>query len=545
MTETPPSVSQSQSQLSSNDTAIKRMETEKEVQVSQQKHMFFQLRSELETAALTIIVFGGSGHLAKTKTFPALFDLFLEGVFPNNAKIVGYARSNLTKDDFNAKVTTKLSGSPEIITKFCNVCHYCRGVGYDDDESFKKLSLFIESLHSKEQYQKGHNLLCYLATPPSVFVDVCERIKKYLIKHNNNGWTRVIVEKPFGRDLESSNILAQQIGQYLNESQIYRIDHYLAKEMVQNIIVFRFSNIVWDAIWNNKYIRCVKISMKESAALDGRGGYYDEFGVIRDVFQNHLLQVLTLIAMEQPVSLKSEDVRDEKVKVLKCIQGMNAKRTVIGQYGASKDGKLPGYREDPSIKNSKNPNSNQITFCQSVLYVNNHRWKNVPFICKCGKALDARNTEIRIQFRNDGLCLFPDANFNEIVMRLQPNEAIWLKVNTKKPGFSRFDQAQSHELDLTYKQRFAEIKLPAAYTRLILDSLLGDQSLFVRSDELEESWRIVTPFIKELEKNNKDPPKYPRGSRGPEQADIMAFDYGFRTSLKYTWEESPPKKFKL
>eukprot|EP00483_Globobulimina_turgida_P001528 UN01530 len=237
--------------------------------------------------------------------------------------------------------------------------------------------------------------------------------------------------------------------------------------MVQNIIVFRFANVIWDAIWNRKYIRCVKISMKETAALDGRGGYYDEYGVIRDVLQNHLFQVLTLIAMEQPCSLKSEDVRDEKVKLLKCIKPMSDKLTVIGQYERSVGGKKLGYRDDPSIKNSDNPLSNQITYVQTILYVDNHRWAHVPFICKCGKGLDAKNSEVRIQFKNDGLCLFPDANFNEIVMRLQPNEAIWCKVDTKTPGFARFDTAQAFELDITYKNRFGPLELPKAYTPLI------------------------------------------------------------------------------
>ena len=203
-----------------------------------------------------------------------------------------------------------------------------------------------------------------------------------------------------------------------------------------------------------------------------------------------------------------------------------------------------GYRDDPSIKNSDNPNSNQITYVQTILFVDNHRWANVPFICKCGKGLDAKNTEVRIQFKNDGLCLFPDANFNEIVMRLQPNEAIWTKVNTKTPGFARFDQAQAFELDITYKNRFGPLKLPAAYTRLILDSLQGDQSLFVRSDELREAWRIVTPFLNKLENENKDPPKYPRGSRGPPSADKMSEEYGFRRSGHYKWQPTPKMTFK-
>ncbi len=228
--------------------------------------------------------------------------------------------------------------------------------------------------------------------------------------------------------------------------------------------------------------------------MEGRGGYYDEYGVMRDVFQNHLMQILCLIAMESPVSLSADDVRDEKVKVLKAIKPLQMSDTVVGQYTESSKGKGDGYKDDESIK-KLNPNSNQITFAQSVVWVNNARWNGVPFICKCGKGLDKRNAEVRIQFGNEGICLFPQASFNELVIRLQPSEAIWLKINTKKPGFARFDTSYASELDVTYKSRFGNLQLPAAYTRLILDALSGDQSLFVREDELRESWRIVTPVL--------------------------------------------------
>jgi len=240
-----------------------------------------------------------------------------------------------------------------------------------------------------------------------------------------------------------------------------------------------------------------------------------------------------LIAMEQPVSLNAEDVRDEKVKVLKAIAEINLKSCVVGQYVASESGKLPGYRDDPSIKQSKNPNSRQCTFFQSVIHIKNGRWNGVPFICKAGKALDSRNTEVRIQFKNDGLSLFPNAAFNELVFRLQPNEAIWLKVNTKNPGFSRFDKATQYELDLTYKRRFGDIKLPEAYTRLILDCMKGDQSLFVRQDELKEAWRIVTPILHTIDKEKIEPLFYPRGSRGPVEADKQAAKSGFRRTEDY------------
>ena len=309
---------------------------------SKQDDRFSALKESLSSAACTVIVFGASGHLAKTKTFPALYDLYKEGVFPDNVNIVGYARSKLSKKDFDKKISIKLRGNS--VASFLSKCTYFSGKGYDDDESYKKFAAFIAKLEDS-QYGGASNRICYLATPPTVFVTVCERIKKYLAPQppKSGNWMRVIIEKPFGKDLESSNVLHREIGAFLAENEIYRIDHYLAKEMVQNIIVFRFSNVIWDSIWNRKSIRCVKISMKETAALDGRGGYYDEYGVIRDVLQNHLFQVLSLIAMEQPCSLKSEDVRDEKVKVLKCIKPMDEKRTVIGQYVKSADKKKLGW----------------------------------------------------------------------------------------------------------------------------------------------------------------------------------------------------------
>lgn len=250
-----------------------------------------------------------------------------------------YARSKLKKSDFDKKISIKLKGNS--VANFLEKCTYFSGKGYDDDDSYQSFAEYIDKLED-DKYNGVSNRVCYLATPPTVFVPVCERIKRFLKKEDGTSWTRVIIEKPFGKDLESSNQLHAEISKFLKEDEVYRIDHYLAKEMVQNIIVFRFSNMIWDAIWNRKYIRCVKISMKESATLEGRGGYYDEYGVIRDVLQNHLLQVLTLIAMEQPCSLRAEDVRDEKVKVLKCIKPMEEKRTVVGQYGASADGKKPG-----------------------------------------------------------------------------------------------------------------------------------------------------------------------------------------------------------
>eukprot|EP01084_Bolivina_argentea_P306120 528916_1 len=479
--------------------------------------MSFEItRKELEKRACTIVVFGASGHLAKTKTYPSLFDVFCEKMLPNDFQCIGYGRSKLNHKSFHDRISLKLKGSN--VNEFLSHCSYFRGTGYGDETSLRKLGKYIDSKENAK-YNGNANRLFYLAVPPEVFGEICHGIKLYLSKDINgiNGWTRIIVEKPFGMDTNSCNKLLSSMSKYFPENSIYRVDHYLAKEMIQNIISFRFSNIIFDNIWNNKYIKCIKISMKETGGVDGRGGYYDQNGVIRDILQNHLLQVLTLITMERPNDLSATQIRNEKVKVLQCMDSINHKLTITGQY--------KGYRQDKTTDN----NSNQITFIQSIFFVNNYRWNGVPIICKCGKGLDDKKVEISIQFNNNnGLNkIFNGIKSNELIIRIQPNPCVYFKINNKIPGYKRFDKTNSYKLELNYKQ-FDKIKLPAAYTRLIMDCLRGDQSLFVRADELIESWRIVTPYLNKLQTESKTPMFYPFGSRGPIQADKMAQQYGFQ-----------------
>lgn len=375
-----------------------------------------------------------------------------------------------------------------------------------------------------------------MAIPPTIFVDVGKGIQPYAM--STTGWNRVIVEKPFGHDSESSLELGHQLSRLFAEQQMYRIDHYLGKEMVQNLMVMRFANAVFEPIWNSKYIQCVIISFKENFGTQGRGGYFDKFGIVRDVLQNHLLQILSLVAMEEPVSLAAEDVRDEKVKLLRAIKPIVKQDTIIGQYGPqNKQGGEVGYLEDKTVPSG----SVTPTFAAMILHIHNSRWRSCPFILKAGKALDDRKAEIRIQFKVPGNQLFKDdVSPNELVLRVQPDEAVYLKMSTKLPGLQ--GGVQHTELDLTYSDRFTEgdegLDLPDAYERLIYDVIRGDHNLFVRADELVAAWKIFTPILHQLEAEKTKPIIYDYGSRGPREADELIATAGYVRTAAYKWQKA-------
>ena len=391
------------------------------------------------------------------------------------------------------------------------------------------------------------NRLFYFAIPPSVFVASAASVSGGGL--STRGWNRVVVEKPFGRDSATSAQLHHELSKYFTEDQIYRIDHYLGKEMVQNLMVLRFANTVFEPLWDNHSISTVQITFKEPFGTEGRGGYFDEFGIIRDVMQNHLLQVMSLVAMETPVSMHAEDVRDEKVKVLKCVAPVELRDTVLGQYGPNAAGSKPGYLDDTTVpRGSVTP-----TFATAVLHINNPRWRGVPFILKCGKALNERKAEIRIQFRRPPNGLFgghgdrlgvgqdsalPHSQMvthnNELVIRIQPNEAVYLKMMSKIPGLE-FAPVEA-ELALSYKSRFPTRPPPEAYARLLLDVFRGDQSQFVRSDELAAAWAIFTPLLHRIETERILPIVYPYGSRGPPQSDRLVADHGYSYEGVYAGE---------
>jgi len=474
---------------------------------------------------LSIIVVGASGDLAKKKTFPSLFYLHCLGLLPPNTNIFGFARSAMDVPEFKKHCSQNFKEWQERKDEFLNRCFYHTGQ-YNSAQSFGEL----DALLKQHEGNKKANRIFYLAIPPSIFVDVARATK--LAAMSKTGWTRIIVEKPFGHDSESSAKLSTELGKLFTEDQLYRIDHYLGKDMVQNLMVQRFANTAFEPLWNKHQIQAVLITFKEDIGTEGRGGYFDSFGLIRDVMQNHLLQILSLVAMEAPVSMNAEDVRDEKVKVLRACSPILRKDIVIGQYTKDESGKNAGYLDDPTVpKDSITP-----TFATAVIHINNSRWNGIPFILKCGKALNERKTEIRIQLK-DHACslLFNGAPRNELVIRVQPNEAVYMKFNTKVPGLSS-DLVQT-ELDLTYKSRF-NARLPDAYERLIYDVIRGDHNLFVRVDELDAAWKIFTPILHELEREKVKPEPYPFGSRGPLSADELAKSYGYLRSEGYEWKKS-------
>ena len=487
---------------------------------------------------LSICVFGASGDLAKKKVLPAIFSLYYDRHLPENFRVFGYARSKMTNEEFKDKIRESLpcrisaaGNCDEVMDAFLDRMHYVSGL-YDDPKDFKAL----DAAMAAEEATMGTKAMriFYLSIPPSIFVPVAQNAAREC--SSTTGETRVIVEKPFGRDLTSSRELTASLAEVLAEENTYRIDHYLGKELIENITVLRFSNIIFQPLWSRAYIRNVQICFSENFGTEGRGGYFDNYGIIRDVMQNHLLQVMALFAMEEPASLNAEDIRDEKVKVIRCIRPIEMDNVVLGQYKGRKDGDrtLPAYLDDETVP----PGSKCPTFAAMALFIDNARWDGVPFLMKAGKALHKRQAEIRIQFHHAPGKLYKkqlgsesEMNSNELVIRIQPDESINLRLNSKIPGLGmRLDQT---DLDLQYKTKFSEDSLPDAYERLILDVVQGDKRLFIRNDELEEAWKLFTPLLETIEDDQMAPELYPYGSRGPIGAHYLASRYDVRWGDTY------------
>jgi len=473
---------------------------------------------------LTIVVVGASGHLARTKIMPALFALYCQDFLPQDFRIVGYARSDFDDAAFRAAVSENLTcrytpdrSCADRMSEFLARCHYVRG-DYASTDGFLDLYQRLLEVQSREET----NRVFYLAIPPALFLDVARAVGNagFVSCGAASPWSRVVIEKPFGRDRVSSDVLTGELSKVFTENQTYRIDHYLGKEVIQNLLVLRFANLIFEPLWSRKYVRQVQITWQENAGIEGRGGYFDEYGIIRDVVQNHLLQMLALTAMEPPEVFDAKRIRDEKVRVLKAIPPPQLADTVIGQYTGTERGGvvLPGYREDPSVTGD----SLTPTFAAFVLRVENERWKGVPFLIRAGKGLDRRVNEIRIGFRSLPGNMFcnvhacPEAN--ELVIRVQPDEAIYFTIANKRPGLTM--KLETRNLDLQYKSAFAEI-IPEAYESLLLDVLRGEKSLFIRRDELAAAWDVFTPVLHEIEKMGGAPEPYEFGGRGPEAADAL------------------------
>jgi glucose-6-phosphate 1-dehydrogenase len=449
----------------------------------------------------SIIIFGASGDLTARKLIPALYHLFKDKQMPPAFRIIGFARREKNDETWRTELRTALDQfsrtkpvDDKVWAEFSKNIFYCTG-DMTDTAAYAKLEQQLSSFGNPQLRQ---NLLFYLATQPSQFGVVAEQLHNAKLLQKKNGVAgcgRIIVEKPFGHDLVSAQALNNELTRFANESQVFRIDHYLGKETVQNILMFRFSNSIFEQLWNRNSIDHVQITVSEKLGVGDRGGYYEEAGAIRDMVQNHMLQVLSLIAMEPPVSLEAEAVRDEKVKLLKSIRALTpadvAKQVVRGQYfaGAIDGQPRPGYRQETKV----NPTSNTETFVAMKLLIDNWRWSGVPFYLRTGKNLPLSASEVRIQFRPTPNVLFAaqcgsHLDANALTLRLQPNEGISLRFNGKVPGMSL--GVRPVRMHFSYDSEFGAYT-PEAYERLLLEAISGDATLFIRRDEVETAWQIV------------------------------------------------------
>ncbi len=477
-----------------------------------------------------MVVFGASGDLMRRKLLPALFNLHLHGLLPQQFALVGVSRKELTDEAFRTLMT-------ESIERFCTQAldrsawedfrqriRHCTG-DLREGATHGRLGQVLSEL--AEERGTGENALFYLATPPDMFAPIVRLLgDSGLAREERGGWRRVIVEKPFGRDLESARSLNRELGEVLHERQIWRIDHYLGKETVQNILVFRFANGIFEPIWNRRYVDHVQVTASETIGIEGRGSYYETAGAVRDMVQNHLLQLLALVAMEPPVSLDADKVRDERVKVLEAIRPMTPEqvleRAVRGQYasGTVKRQRVPGYREEPDVATT----STVETYAALKLFVDNWRWAGVPFYVRTGKRLPVRRTEVVVQFRRPPLLFFADAgaaqiDANRLVLHIQPDEGMTLQMMAKRPATTL--QLADVKLDFNYAD-FGPQDPATGYERLLFDAMAGDSTLFHRADMVEASWRIADPVL-DVWKSipPRDFPNHAAGDWGPAAAEQL------------------------
>jgi glucose-6-phosphate 1-dehydrogenase len=475
------------------------------------------------------VIFGAAGDLTKRKLLPALYNLKAVGLLPRQLAIIGVARKEKSHEQFREEQSKDIrefatQKVDESLWAELRAGLFYQAGEFSDPATYTKLKAMLEEV-ARSHHTVG-NVLFYLATPPEFFGEIVKRLGEAgLVAAGSEGWRRVVIEKPFGRDLDSARALNAELGRVLEESQIYRIDHYLGKETVQNIMVFRFANGMFEPIWNRRYVDHVQITVAETVGVEDRGNYYDKAGVVRDVVQNHMFQLLALVSMEPPTSFHADAVRDERVKVLKAVRTWKPEdvlaRAVRGQYGAGEVGgqPVPAYRSEPKV----NPHSNTETYAALRIQVENWRWAGVPFYLRSGKRLARRDTEIMIQFRRPPLLLFEESEEqiepNRLVLHIQPDEGIEIRMKAKHPGPAM--ELNTVKLDFSYSQ-FGETSAATGYERLLYDSMVGDSTLFHRADMVEESWRIASPIVDVWASlPARDFPNYAAGSWGPQAADAL------------------------
>jgi glucose-6-phosphate 1-dehydrogenase len=486
------------------------------------------VRLERTAEPCVIVIFGASGDLTKRKLLPALYRLVQERLLPAEFAIVGMARTEMSSEEFRARMKEAIiefseakSVDEEVWNSFAQGLHYLTA-DINNPEDYVKLSELLAQV-DVERGTQG-NRLFYLSVAPKFYGEAVKQLGEHgLAKPEGKAWVRVIVEKPFGTDLESARTLNRELLQYLDESQIYRIDHYLGKETVQNLLVFRFANGIFEPLWNRQYIDHVQLTNAEMVGVEGRGGYYETAGVVRDMIQNHVFQVVSLVVMEPPVNLGSEAVRDEKIKAMEAARAFTPERVraecVRGQYGPGSIAgqSVPGYRQEQDVA----VDSTTETFAMLTMYFDNWRWAGVPFYIRSGKRLPKRVTEIAIQFKAAPLPLFGEAmeqmTPNQLIIRIQPDEGITLRFAAKVPG--QVTNIRDVNMDFRYGASFG-IQLAEAYERLLLDCILGDSTLYARKDMTERGWELVMPILDEwaATKDKVDFPNYEAGTWGPKES---------------------------
>jgi glucose-6-phosphate 1-dehydrogenase len=486
-----------------------------------------------------LVVFGATGDLAGRKLFPALASLALRDQLPRDLALVGVARTVMSDDDFTGLVEDSIekalggnaAAGIEALRGLGTVCRYVVGQA-DEAPTFDLLrDTLLGTAHSgetstRDDGARAGNCLFYLATIPRLFAPIAACLDEAgLAEEPPGGFRRFVVEKPFGHDLASARALDEELHQHFHERQIFRIDHYLAKETVQNILALRFTNTIFEPVWNRRYVDHVQITVAEQLGVEHRGTFYEQAGALRDIVQNHVMQVLSLTAMEPPARFTADPIRDEKVKLFRSVHPLECgtlnERVVRAQYGPGElNGvEVPGYREEEGVA----PDSQTETYLAVRLEIDNWRWAGVPFYIRTGKRLAKRVTEVALRFKEVPFLPLPaDARDtlepNTLVLRIQPDEGIEISFAAKVPG-QRF-AVRTVPLDFSYQQRFTE-KSPDAYERVLHDALMGDATLFIRSDEVEECWRIVQPLIDGFTSGDVPLATYPAGSWGPHEADVL------------------------
>lgn len=476
-----------------------------------------------------MVIFGATGDLANRKLFPSIYNLYQKGNISENFAVVGLARRQWTNETLRENVRKSIDQpdiSEEELDRFTSHFYY-QSFDVTDDSSYNGLNQLLHQL--EDQYQTDGNRIFYLAMAPGFFGTIANKLKEYKLKETA-GWTRLVIEKPFGHDLESAKKLNQEIRAAFDEDQIYRIDHYLGKQMVQNIEVIRFANGIFEHLWNNRFISNVQITSSETLGVEERARYYDQSGATRDMLQNHMLQMVALLAMEPPIKLTTEEIRSEKIKVLRAIRPMDDDKIhdlfVRGQYGSGEiNGEaVIGYRD----KADELADSNTETFVAGKINIDNYRWAGVPFYVRTGKRMSEKSTKIVIEFRDIPMKLYDQTDKeqqpNLLIIQIQPNEGVTLRLNAKKSG----NGSLAEPIDLTYNQNEVPgINTPEAYEKLLYDCMIGDATNFTHWDEVALSWQFVDSLLANWSKIKADFPNYKAGSMGPDAADELLEKDGF------------------